>query len=63
MNALRHQVGLVFQNPDRQLFSASVIEDVSFGPLNLGLDEATVRRRVDEALAVSRLYAHLFKAM
>ena len=50
-NALRRRVGLVFQNPDRQLFSASVIEDVSFGPLNLGLDEATVRRRVDDALA------------
>lgn len=51
LNALRRRVGLVFQNPDRQLFSASVIEDVSFGPLNLGLDEATVRCRVDEALA------------
>ena len=49
--ALRRRVGLVFQNPDRQLFSASVIEDVSFGPLNLGLDEATVRGRVAEALA------------
>ncbi len=51
LNALRRRVGLVFQNPDRQLFSASVIEDVSFGPLNLGLDEATVRCRVSEALA------------
>ena len=51
LNALRRRVGLVFQNPDRQLFSASVVEDVSFGPLNLGLDEATVRRRVGEALA------------
>jgi len=49
--ALRRRVGLVFQNPDRQLFSASVVEDVSFGPLNLGLDEATVRGRVVEALA------------
>ncbi|HEX6733325.1 MAG TPA: ABC transporter ATP-binding protein [Azonexus sp.] len=49
--ALRRRVGLVFQNPDRQLFSASVFEDVSFGPLNLGLDEATVRRRVAQALA------------
>ena len=49
--ALRRRVGLVFQNPDQQLFSASVIEDVSFGPLNLGLDEATVRGRVAEALA------------
>ena len=51
LNALRRQVGLVFQNPDRQLFSASVIEDVPFGPLNLGLDEATVRQRVGQALA------------
>ncbi len=49
--ALRRRVGLVFQNPDRQLFSASVVEDVSFGPLNLGLDEAKVRGRVAEALA------------
>ncbi len=51
LNALRRRVGLVFQNPDRQLFSASVFEDVSFGPLNLGLDAATVRRRVTAALA------------
>lgn len=51
LSALRRRVGLVFQNPDRQLFSASVVEDVSFGPLNLGLDDATVRHRVAEALA------------
>ena len=51
LNALRRRVGLVFQNPDRQLFSASVIEDVSFGPLNLGLDASTVRQRVAAALA------------
>lgn len=50
LRQLRSQVGLVFQNPDQQLFSASVQEDVSFGPINLGLDEATVRRRVSEAL-------------
>ncbi len=47
---LRRRVGLVFQNPDRQLFSAQVEEDVSFGPLNLGLDAATVRARVAAAL-------------
>lgn len=47
---LRRRVGLVFQNPDRQLFSAQVEEDVSFGPLNLGLDAATVRVRVAAAL-------------
>ena len=50
LNRLRRNVGLVFQNPDQQLFSASVREDVSFGPLNLGLDTDTVRRRVEEAL-------------
>ncbi len=43
---LRQQVGLVFQNPDNQLFSASVAQDISFGPLNLGLDTNEVRRRV-----------------
>jgi cobalt/nickel transport system ATP-binding protein len=48
--ALRRRVGLVFQNPDRQLFSARVEEDVSFGPLNLGLDAAAVRTRVAAAL-------------
>lgn len=51
LRRLRSRVGLVFQNPDRQLFSASVAEDVSFGPLNLGLDTASVRRRVADALA------------
>ncbi|SDG73936.1 energy-coupling factor ABC transporter ATP-binding protein [Propionivibrio dicarboxylicus] len=50
LRRLRTDIGLVFQNPDRQLFSASVREDVSFGPLNLGLDTDTVRQRVDAAL-------------
>ncbi len=50
LRQLRSKIGLVFQNPDRQLFSANVQEDVSFGPINLGLDDATVRRRVSEAL-------------
>ena len=50
LRALRSKVGLVFQNPDRQLFSASVREDVSFGPLNLGLDETAVAARVEAAL-------------
>ncbi len=50
LRRLRSEVGLVFQNPDQQLFSASVREDVSFGPLNLGLDTATARQRVDKAL-------------
>ncbi|MEI6205285.1 MAG: ATP-binding cassette domain-containing protein [Desulfuromonadales bacterium] len=50
LHSLRSHVGLVFQNPDSQLFSASVREDVSFGPLNLGLDVRTVRKRVEDAL-------------
>lgn len=47
---LRSKVGLVFQNPDNQLFSASIREDVSFGPMNLGLPEIEVRSRVHAAL-------------
>jgi cobalt/nickel transport system ATP-binding protein len=47
----RQKVGLIFQNPDDQLFSATVYQDVSFGPLNLGLPETEVRKRVDEALS------------
>ncbi len=50
LHSLRSRVGLVFQNPDSQLFSASVREDVSFGPMNLGLDSQTVRERVEEAI-------------
>ena len=52
LRELRSRVGLVFQNPDGQLFSASVREDVSFGPMNLGLEERQVRERVEEALEV-----------
>ncbi len=51
LHQLRSQVGLIFQNPDQQLFSASVEEDVSFGPLNLGLEMTEVRQRVSDALA------------
>lgn len=48
---LRRRVGLVFQNPDDQLFAATVRQDVSFGPLNLGLGEDGARRAVAEAMA------------
>ena len=47
---LRQQVGIVFQEPDSQIFSASVYEELSYGPLNLDLPRAEVRKRVDEAL-------------
>lgn len=47
---LRKAIGLVFQDPDRQLFSASVYQDVSFGPVNLKLPEEEIRKRVENAL-------------
>lgn len=47
---VRGKVGVVFQNPDDQLFSPTVFEDVAFGPLHMGLSEAEVSRRVEEAL-------------
>ena len=43
-------VGIVFQNSDDQLFNATVLDDVAFGPLNLGLSNEEVRQRVTEAL-------------
>jgi cobalt/nickel transport system ATP-binding protein len=50
LRAHRQEVQLVLQDPDDQLFSASVAQDVSFGPVNLGLTETEVRARVAEAL-------------
>jgi len=55
VRALRSAVGLVFQDPDDQLFMPSVAEDVAFGPLNLGLERDVVRARVDAALAAVRM--------
>ena len=48
LRALRQNVGLVFQNPEEQLFSASVFQDISLGPLNLGLSAQAARERVLE---------------
>lgn len=50
LRELRQNVGLVFQDPDTQLFSASVWQDVSFGPLNLGLGREEAGQRVERAL-------------
>jgi cobalt/nickel transport system ATP-binding protein len=47
---IRQKVGIVFQNPDDQLFAPTVIEDVAFGPMNIGLTEVEVEERVKEAL-------------
>jgi cobalt/nickel transport system ATP-binding protein len=54
---LRRRVGLVFQDPDDQLFMPTVEEDVAFGPLNMGLDRAAVGERVVEALGAVRMGA------
>jgi cobalt/nickel transport system ATP-binding protein len=48
---IRAEVGLVFQDPDDQLFSPTVFEDVAFGPLHMGVPEAEIHGRVERALA------------
>jgi len=53
LKELRKNVGIVFQDPDMQLFSSSVFQEISFGPLNLGLSEEEVRARVNEAMEVT----------
>lgn len=51
LKEIRRRVGIVFQDPDDQLFMPTVAEDVAFGPANLGLRGAELAERVDEALA------------
>lgn len=53
--AIRSMVGLVFQNPDDQLFSPTVFEDVAFGPLHMGLPKEEVIKRVEAALQAVRM--------
>jgi len=55
---VRTKVGMIFQNPDDQLFAPTVFQDVAFGPRNLGIDEVRVAERVEEALDVLNI-AHL----
>jgi cobalt/nickel transport system ATP-binding protein len=55
---IRAMVGLVFQNPDDQLFSPTVFEDVAFGPLHMGLPEEEVFKRVDSALEAVRMTSY-----
>jgi len=59
LGKIRASVGLVFQNPDDQLFSPTVFDDVAFGPLHMGLPEATVRRRVQDALAAVGMQGYI----
>jgi cobalt/nickel transport system ATP-binding protein len=50
LRLVRSQIGMVFQDPDDQLFSPTVFDDVAFGPLHMGLSEEEVRARVAQAL-------------
>jgi len=56
--AVRQRVGMVFQNPDNQLVATVVEEDVAFGPENLGLPSAEIRRRVEEALRIVEMWEY-----
>lgn len=53
---IRRRVGMVLQNPDNQLVSTIVEEDVAFGPENMGIDPQEIRRRVDDALKMVGMY-------
>lgn len=59
---IRQSAGMVFQNPDNQLVSSIVEDDVAFGPENLGIDPQEIRERVDGALKAVGMYEHRKKA-
>ena len=59
---IRQTAGMVFQNPDNQLVSSIVEDDVAFGPENLGVDPEEIRRRVDKALEDVNMGKHKKKA-
>ncbi len=59
---IRQKVAMVFQNPDNQIVSSIVEDDVAFGPENLGIDPDEIRTRVDEALMGVEMYEHRKKA-
>ena len=60
LNSIRRSVGMVFQNPDDQLFMPTVFDDVAFGPLNLGLTRVEVEHTVTKALETVGV-AHLMR--
>ncbi len=59
---IRQTAGMVFQNPDNQLVSSIVEDDIAFGPENLGIDPVEIRRRVDKALAAVNMGQYRRKA-
>ncbi len=59
---IKRRVGLVFQNPDNQIISSVVEEDVAFGPENLGFAPEKIRENVDNALKTVRMYDYRLSA-
>jgi energy-coupling factor transport system ATP-binding protein len=59
---IRQTAGMVFQNPDNQLVSSIVEDDVAFGPENLGVEPGEIRKRVDESLYAVNMYEERKKA-
>lgn len=59
---IRQRVAMVFQNPDNQIVSSIVEDDVAFGPENMGVDPDEIRKRVDEALKCVDMYDYRKKA-
>lgn len=59
---IRQAAGMVFQNPDNQLVSSIVEDDIAFGPENLGIEPGEIRKRVDESLYSVNMYEERKKA-
>lgn len=51
----RRRIGMVFQNPDNQIVTSVVEEDIAFGPENIGVESSEIRKRVDEAMELMGL--------
>lgn len=62
LSEIRQKVGIVFQNPNDQLFAPSVEEDIAFGPMNLGLDPEEVKQRTEDALKMVGMEGYEKKA-
>ncbi|MFQ5976012.1 MAG: energy-coupling factor ABC transporter ATP-binding protein [Candidatus Hydrothermarchaeales archaeon] len=56
LERIRQKIGLVFQDPDDQLFAPTVSQDIAFGPRNLGLSEEEISRRVEETMQMLDIY-------
>jgi cobalt/nickel transport system ATP-binding protein len=60
INGIRNKVGMIFQNPDHQLFMSSIYDDLAFGLINQGIDEKTRQKRIEETAKQLNI-SHLLK--